>query len=89
MNKAELIEAVATKAKLSKSGAEEAVNATLCAIEGTLKKGGEVRIAGFGSFVVKKRAARKGINPLTKKPITIKASKTVGFKASKTLKEAL
>lgn len=89
MNKAELIEAVANKAKLSKSGAETAVNAVLCAIEGSLKKGEEVRVTGFGTLLVKKRKARTGTNPSTGKAIKIPASKTVAFKVSKTLKEKL
>ena len=89
MNKAELIEAIATKGKCTKSEAEKGLNVVLDVIGAALKKGEEVAIAGAGKFVVKKRAARKGINPLTKKPITIKASKTVAFKPSKTLKQAL
>lgn len=89
MNKAELVEAVATKAKLSKSAADAAVNAGLCAIEGALKKGDEIRITGFGSLVIRKRKARKGTNPSTGKTITIPASKTVAFKVSKALKAKL
>lgn len=89
MNKTELIEAVAEKAKVSKSTAEAVLNATGCAIEGALKKGQPVRIAGFGAFTVKRRKARNGINPATRKPIKIAASKTVAFKVSKTVKEKL
>lgn len=89
MNKAELVEAVATKAKLTKSDAECAINAAICAMEGALKKGGDVRVTGFGALVVKNRKARTGINPKTGKKIKIAASKTVAFKASKTLKEKL
>lgn len=89
MNKTELIEAVANKAKVSKAVADEVISAALCTMEGALKKGGDVRIAGFGALVVRKRKARKGINPSTGKAITIPASKTVAFKVSKTLKETL
>lgn len=92
MNKAELIEAIATKGKCSKSEAEKGLNVVLSVIGAALKKGEEVAIAGVGKFVVKKKPARKGKIPFGKdkgKTITIKASKTVAFKASKTLKEAL
>lgn len=89
MNKAELVEAVATKAKLTKSAAQDAIDATICAMTGALKKGDEIRVTGFGALVVKKRGARKGINPATGKAITIKACKAVAFKASKQLKEVV
>jgi len=89
MNKAELVEAVATKAKLSKSAAEDVIDATICVVEGALKKGDDIRVTGFGSLVVKKRKARKGTNPSTGKTITIPASKTVAFKVSKALKAKL
>ncbi len=89
MNKAELVEAVATKAKTSKSDAEKVIDASIEVIIANLKKGGDVRVTGFGSLVVKKRKARKGTNPATGKTITIPASKTVGFKVSKALKAKL
>jgi len=89
MNKAELVEAVATKAKLSKSVAEQAINAGLCVAEAALKKGEEIRVTGFGTLVVRRRKARKGTNPSTGKSITIPASKTVAFKVSKSLKAKL
>lgn len=89
MNKAELIEAIATKGKCSKSEAEKCLNVILGVVGATLKKGEEVAIAGAGKLVVKKRKAHQGINPATGKKITIPASKTVTFKPSKTLKEAL
>ncbi|MCQ2752783.1 MAG: HU family DNA-binding protein [Bacilli bacterium] len=89
MNKAELVEAVAAKAKLSKADAEAALNAVICATEGALKKGDEVRLTGFGTFARKNRKARTGINPATRKPIKIPASKTVAFKVSKALKAKL
>lgn len=89
MNKAELVEAVAAKAKISKAEAEGALNAVICSIEGALKKGEDVRLTGFGNFVRKNRKARMGRSPKTGKSIKIPASKTVAFKVSKALKEKL
>ena len=87
MNKTELIEAVAKKTGLTKKDADAAVNATICAIEGALKKGEKVQIIGFGSFEVKKRAARKGRNPATGAEIKIPASKYPAFSAGAGLKK--
>jgi len=81
MNKGELIEAIATNAKLTKADAGRALDATIESIEKALKKGDRVALLGFGSFSVVKRAARKGINPSTKQPIKIAAKKVVKFKA--------
>ena len=89
MNKGELISAVAEKSALSKKSAEAAVNAFIASIEEALKKGDKVSVIGFGSFEVKERAAREGINPLTKEKIKIAASKAPAFKAGKALKDAL
>ncbi|MBP5618439.1 MAG: HU family DNA-binding protein [Clostridia bacterium] len=89
MNKTELIAAVAEKTGLSKKAADAAVVATLDTIKATLKKGGKVQLFGFGTFEVRKRAARTGLNPQTKKPIKIAASKAPVFKAAKAFKEAL
>ena len=89
MTKAELINAVAEKAGLSKKDSDKAINAAIAAITGALKANEKVAIAGFGTFEVKKRAARKGINPQTKKEIVIAASKAPVFKAGKALKEAV
>ena len=89
MNKTELIAAMAEKSELSKKDAEKALNAFLESVEGALKKDDKVQLVGFGTFEVKKRAARTGINPQTKKAIKIKASKTPSFKAGKALKDAL
>ncbi len=89
MNKAELIEAIATKGKCTKSEAEKGLNVVIAVIGAALKKGDDVAIAGVGKLAVKKRKAHKGINPASGKSITIPASKTVTFKPSKTLKEAL
>jgi DNA-binding protein HU-beta len=89
MNKTELIERIAHDADLSKAGAARALDATLSAIRTTLRKGGTVSIVGFGSFSVRKRAARLGRNPRTGDPIKIKATKVPKFTAGATLKEAL
>jgi len=89
MNKGELISAVAEKSTLSKKSAEAAVNAFIESIEEALKKGDKVSVIGFGSFEVKERAAREGINPLTKEKIKIAASKAPAFKAGKALKDAI
>ncbi|HIU97039.1 MAG TPA: HU family DNA-binding protein [Candidatus Ornithoclostridium faecigallinarum] len=89
MNKSELIAAVAEKAGVAKSVADNAVNAMIDAVAGALKAGDKVAIAGFGNFEVKERAAREGRNPATGEAITIAASKTVAFKASKALKESI
>jgi DNA-binding protein HU-beta len=89
MNKAELINAVAASADISKKDAEAVVTATLDTITETLKKGDKVQLVGFGSFEVKKRAARMGRNPKTKEAIEIPASKVPVFKAGKALKDAV
>ena len=89
MNKAELIEAVADTADLSKAAAARAVEGALSAITKSLKKGEAVTLVGFGTFSVRKRAARTGRNPKTGETIKIKASKAPGFKPGKALKDAL
>ncbi|HIR19798.1 MAG TPA: HU family DNA-binding protein [Candidatus Pelethomonas intestinigallinarum] len=89
MNKAELINAVAEKAALSKKDSEAAVNAALEAITGALSDGEKVQLVGFGSFEVKKREARVGRNPKTKEAIEIPASKVPVFKAGKALKDVV
>ncbi len=89
MNKAELINAVAEKAGLSKKDAELAVNAVIDSITETLVKGGKVQLVGFGGFEVKERAARLGRNPRSGEEIKIPASKMPVFKAGKALKDAV
>ena len=81
MNKAQLIEAVAAEAKLSKAEAKRALEATITATSKALSKGDRVALVGFGSFSVSKRGARKGRNPQTGKEIKIAAKKVVKFKA--------
>ena len=87
MNKAELVAAIAAKTGETKKAAELAVNAFVQVVTETLKKGDKVQLVGFGSFEVRKRAARKGRNPQTKEEIKIPASKAPVFKAGKQLKE--
>ena len=89
MNKAELIDAVAVNADLSKAAAGRALDAALEAITKALKKKDTVTLVGFGTFSVRKRSARIGRNPKTGEEIKIRASKVPGFKAGKTLKAAI
>ena len=87
MNKAELIAAIAAKTGNTKKAAEEFVNAFVSTVTESLEKGDKVQLVGFGSFEVRKRAARKGRNPQTKEEIKIPASKAPVFKAGKALKD--
>lgn len=89
MNKAELIDAVAEGADISKADAGRAVDAVVDRITNALKSGDQVTLIGFGTFAVKDRAARVGRNPRTGEPLQIKASKVPGFKAGKALKDAV
>jgi len=89
MTKAELVAEIAKKSKLTKADAERALNAFIDTAKKTLKKEGGLALAGFGSFVVSKRKARKGRNPQTGEEIKIKASKVVRFRAGKALKGSL
>ena len=89
MNKAELVDAVASAASLSKSDAGRAVDAVTGSIASSLSRGEQVAVVGFGTFSVKHRAARMGRNPRTGEAIQIQASNVPGFKAGKALKEAV
>lgn len=91
MTKAQLIEAVATKAggQLTKKSAAEVVEALFGTVGKAIKKDGRFSYPGFGTWTVRARKARKGRNPQTGQVITIKASKTVGFKPAKELKGSL
>ncbi len=89
MNKSDLIDAIASGANLSKADAARALNATTGAISSTLASGGSVQLTGFGSFVVRHRAARTGRNPQTGASIQIAASNVAAFKAGKALKDAV
>jgi len=85
MNKAELIESMASEAGLSKADAKKALDAFINTTSGALQSGNRVALVGFGSFSVSQRAARKGRNPQTGKEITIAAKKVVKFKAGSDL----
>ncbi len=89
MNSSELVAQVATSASLSKAAAEKVVAATFEAITNALKGGDDVRIAGFGTFAVSKRAARSGRNPRTGETIEIAASSAAKFTPAKALKDAV
>ena len=87
MNKTELVEAIAKKSELTKVQAKAALDATLDAMSGALKKGDKVVLIGFGTLQVIKKDARMGINPATKQAIKIPAKKVVKFKAGAELAE--
>ncbi len=89
MTKAELIEAVAKKAEVSKADAEKTIGAFFDTVVAVTKKGDKVAWPGFGSFSTTKRPARKGRNPQTGEPVKIAASTAMKFTASSTLKTAL
>lgn len=89
MTKNELIDFIAAKAGLTKADAGRALDATLEGIQSGLKKDGKVALVGFGTFSAKTRAAREGINPLTKQPLKIPAKTVASFKAGSKLKDAL
>lgn len=89
MNKTELIAAAAERSGLTKKDAEKALNAAIDAITAALVAGDKVQLSGFGIFEVKEREARMGCNPHTGEAMEIAASRVPGFKASKTLKDAL
>jgi DNA-binding protein HU-beta len=87
MTKAELIEIVAQKAKLTKKASKEAIEALTMTIEKTLAKGEKVTVSGFGTFVVRKRATRRGRNPQTGASMQIPATKTPAFIAGTSMKK--
>ncbi|NCO18834.1 MAG: HU family DNA-binding protein [Gammaproteobacteria bacterium] len=89
MNKAEFIESVADKAGLTKADAGRALDGIVATLGKALKKGDSVSLIGFGTFSVKKRAARTGRNPATGEAIKIKASKSPSFKPGKAFKDAI
>lgn len=89
MTKSDLVQYVAKKSSLTAKAAKDAVGAVFGAITDTLKKGDKVVVTGFGTFMVRSRASRKGRNPQTGAPINIPARKTPGFTAGKALKKAI
>lgn len=89
MTKKDLVNHVAARADLTKKDSAKAVDAILEGISKTLKKGGKVSLVGFGTFSVKQRAARVGVDPQTKQKRRYPAKKVPHFKAGKNLKEAV
>ena len=89
MSKTQLVEYVAETANVSKAEAARVLDAVLAGIGEGLKKDGKVAFVGFGTFSSKKRAAREGINPLTKEPMKIPAKNVVSFKAGAKLKDSV
>jgi len=89
LNKKLLADSLATKLDITKKSAQEAIDVIFDEITTTLKNGGKVELSGFGKFEVKQRPARTGINPATKEPMQIAASKSPAFKAAKAFKDAI
>ena len=89
MNKSDLIANIAEKSGLTKKDADKALSAVIDSITEALKSGDKVQLVGFGTFEIRERAARKGINPLTKAEIKIPATKVPAFKAGSALKDAV
>lgn len=89
MNKGDLIDTVASQLEMSKTDASKAVEAVIASIADGVRTDAKVSISGFGTFTKKERASRMGINPVTKNPMEIAASRTCGFKPAPALKESL
>lgn len=89
MNKSKLIDIIASDAEITKIAAKRALESVITSVVQTLKSGGKVSLVGFGSFSVSNRSAREGINPQTKKKISISAKKIAKFKPGIQLNEAL
>lgn len=89
MTKNELVEKVAKKSFLTKRAASDAVNSTFDLVRDALVRGEKVVISGFGTFLIRSRAARRGRNPQTGQVIQLPSKKTPGFTAGKTLKRKI
>ncbi len=89
MTKAELVTAIAEKSGLTKKDSEKALAAFIDTVTDTLSKGESIQLVGFGTFEVRERAARTGINPRSKEKIEIAATKVPAFKAGRALKDAV
>lgn len=89
MNKSQLVDKIATDADISKAAAGRALDAFMVAVMDSLKSGEEVLLIGFGTFVVRERAARKGRNPQTGAELKIEAAKVPVFRPGKAMKEAV
>jgi len=88
MNKADLVSMIAAKSNLTKKDSESALNAFVETVQTALKNGEKIQLVGFGTFEVRQRNARNGVNPRTKQSIKIPASKAPVFKAGKALKDS-
>ena len=88
MNKAELVSMISSKSNLTKKDSENALNAFVETVQSALQNGEKIQLVGFGTFEVRNREARTGVNPRTKETIKIPASKAPVFKAGKALKDA-
>ena len=89
MTKTELVNLIAEKADFSKKDAEKALSTVITAITESLSKGEKIQLVGFGTFEVRDRKAKEGINPLTKEKISVPAKRVPAFKAGKALKDAV
>jgi DNA-binding protein HU-beta len=89
MTKAEIVDALAAKAGLSKAAGEKVLNAFLVSVQEILRVEGRLNLSGLGAFVVEERKARKGRNPRTGESIIIAAAKVVKFRAGKKLKDSI
>ncbi len=88
VNKSQLVDQISENADISKAAAGRALDALVETVTETLKSGDQVTLVGFGSFIVRERAARTGRNPKTGEAIEISAAKVPAFKAGKALKDA-
>ena len=88
MNKADLVSMIAAKSNLTKKDSESALNAFVETVQTALKNGEKIQLVGFGTFEVRQRSERNGVNPRTKQTIKIPASKAPVFKAGKALKDS-
>lgn len=89
MNKSEFIDAVAQNADIPKSTAQKAVDSMVDVIGNALRRGDQVSLVGFGTFLTRQREARQGRNPRTGETINIRASRVPSFKAGKALKDTV
>ncbi|OHT24705.1 DNA-binding protein HU [Providencia stuartii] len=89
VNKSQLIDQIASEANISKAAAGRVVDAFVASVTGSLSKGDDVALVGFGTFTVRERAARTGRNPQTGKEIKIAAAKVPAFRPGKGLKDAV
>lgn len=89
MQKTEFIAEVAERANISKKEARRVIDEALQLVTEQLQNGGRVVLTGFGTFEVRSRQARQGVNPQTKAPMAINATRTPGFSASNSLKDAI